>query len=54
MSRVLAQYRRGDGLDYFPSLFCVEDRRLPKLHSPIEQDIQVAQGLLGQRDLSEL
>ena len=41
-------------LGYLPSLFCVEDRHLPKLHSLIEQDIQVVQGHLGQREPFEL
>ena len=38
--RWVCQYRRRNGLDYFPSLFCLEDRQLPKLHSPMEQDIR--------------
>ena len=51
--RVVSLYRRQD-LGHFPSLFCAEDRHPPKLHSLIEQDTQVVQGLQGPGCPSEL
>lgn len=45
--RWICQYRGRNSFDHFSSLFCVEDRHL-HTSSLIEQDMQGAQGLLGQ------
>lgn len=45
--RWICQYRGRNSFDHFPSIFCAEDRHL-HTSSLIEQDMQGAQGLLGQ------